>query len=60
MLIKVKEMLVKRKMDFCLDKLLEFLGNEIDNKDLDFELDLFLKWLKMVSEEFLQNLLKVE
>lgn len=43
---KVKETLAKRKMDFCLDKSSESLGNETDNKDPDFEPDPSPKRLK--------------
>jgi len=57
---KVKETLIKRKMDFCSDKSSESSGKETNNKDPDSKPDPSPKQLKVVREEPLQNPLKVD
>lgn len=57
---KVKDTLVERKMDFCLDKSSESSGNELDDKDPEFEPDPSPKQLKTVGEETVQEPLEVE
>ena len=57
---KVKDTLVERKMDFCLDKSSESSGNELDDKDPEFEPDPSPKRLKTVGEETSKEQLEVE
>ena len=56
----VKDTLVERKMDFCLDESSESSGNELDDKDPEFKPDPSAKRLKTVGEETSQEPLEVE
>lgn len=57
---KVKDTLGKRKMDFSLDKSSESSGNELDDKDPEFEPDPSPKQMKTVGEETLREPLEVK